>query len=148
MKDDMRGACSTDGEIKISHIWLEDLKGKGKVVPLLNRAPRHEDVLGEWRYSFRHSLTSALDGGEWLATRGIYSVKFSINSVFNLSGCTRGVGRRTGQVGFLCHKLISLRLLSSDAHGIREVTVDQSVSATCTPDTHREPQCKWNRKPF
>jgi hypothetical protein len=24
---------------------------KGKVVPVLNEAPRHEDVLGEWRYS-------------------------------------------------------------------------------------------------
>jgi len=33
-----------------------ELKGKGKVVPvLLNSAPRHEDVLGEWRHSFTHS---------------------------------------------------------------------------------------------
>jgi hypothetical protein len=44
-------------------------KGKGKVVPVLNEAPRHEGVLGEWRYSITHSLTSALDGGEWSATR-------------------------------------------------------------------------------
>jgi hypothetical protein len=34
-----------------------------------NWAPRHEGVLGEWRYSFTHSLTSALDGGEWSASR-------------------------------------------------------------------------------
>jgi hypothetical protein len=34
-----------------------------------NWAPRHEDVLGEWRYSSTHSLTSALDGGEWSASR-------------------------------------------------------------------------------
>jgi hypothetical protein len=34
-----------------------------------NRAPRHEGVVGEWRYSATHSLTSALDGGEWLASR-------------------------------------------------------------------------------
>jgi hypothetical protein len=40
-------------------------KGKGKVVPVLNEAPRHEDLLGEWRYNSKHSLTSALDGGEW-----------------------------------------------------------------------------------
>jgi hypothetical protein len=28
-----------------------------------------KDVLGEWRYSSTHSLTSALDGGEWSASR-------------------------------------------------------------------------------
>jgi hypothetical protein len=26
-------------------------------------------LIGEWRYSSTHSLTSALDGGEWLASR-------------------------------------------------------------------------------
>jgi hypothetical protein len=39
------------------------VKVKGKVVPVLNEAPRHEDALREWRYSSTHSLTSALDGG-------------------------------------------------------------------------------------
>jgi hypothetical protein len=34
-----------------------------------NWASRHEGVLGEWRYSSTHSLTSALDGGEWSASR-------------------------------------------------------------------------------
>jgi hypothetical protein len=34
-----------------------------------NWAPRHEDVLGKWRYRFTHSLTSALDGGDWSASR-------------------------------------------------------------------------------
>jgi hypothetical protein len=38
---------------------------KGKVVAVLNWASRHEGVLGEWRYSSTHSLTSALDRGEW-----------------------------------------------------------------------------------
>jgi hypothetical protein len=32
-------------------------------------APRHEGVLGEWMYSSTHSLTSALDGGGWSASR-------------------------------------------------------------------------------
>jgi hypothetical protein len=45
------------------------VKGKGKVVPVLNQAPRHEDVLGEWRYSSTHSLTSAVDGDDWSASR-------------------------------------------------------------------------------
>jgi hypothetical protein len=34
-----------------------------------NWAPCREDALGEWRYSSTHSLTSALDGGEWSASR-------------------------------------------------------------------------------
>jgi hypothetical protein len=34
-----------------------------------NWAPRHEAVLGEWRYSSTHSLTFALDEGEWSASR-------------------------------------------------------------------------------
>jgi len=33
-----------------------------------NWARRHEGVLGEWKYSFTHSLTQALDGGEWSAS--------------------------------------------------------------------------------
>jgi hypothetical protein len=44
-------------------------KGKGKVFSVLNQATRHEDVLGEWWYSSTHSLTSAVDGGEWSASR-------------------------------------------------------------------------------
>jgi hypothetical protein len=32
-------------------------------------SPLHEGLLGEWRYSSTHSLTSALDGGEWSASR-------------------------------------------------------------------------------
>jgi hypothetical protein len=40
---------------------------KVKLSLCFNRAPRHEGVLGEWRRSSTHSLTSALDGGEWSA---------------------------------------------------------------------------------
>jgi hypothetical protein len=32
-------------------------------------APRHKGISEKWRYSSTHSLTSALDGGEWLALR-------------------------------------------------------------------------------
>jgi hypothetical protein len=35
----------------------------------LTKQPRHEDVLEEWMYSSTHSLTSALEGGEWSALR-------------------------------------------------------------------------------
>jgi hypothetical protein len=46
-------------------------KDEGKIIPLLffNWASHHEGVLEEWRYSSMHSLTSALDGGEWSASR-------------------------------------------------------------------------------
>jgi hypothetical protein len=43
-------------------------KVKGKVVSA-RWAPRHEGVLGEWRYSSTYSLISALDGGEWSDSR-------------------------------------------------------------------------------
>jgi hypothetical protein len=36
---------------------------------ILNWTPRHESVLGEWKYSSTHSLTSTLDGGEGSASR-------------------------------------------------------------------------------
>jgi hypothetical protein len=42
---------------------------KVKLSLCFNLAPRHEGVLGKWRYSSTHSLTSALDGGEWSASR-------------------------------------------------------------------------------
>jgi hypothetical protein len=45
------------------------MKVKVKLSLCFNWAPRHEGVLGEWRYSSTHSLTSALDGGEWSASR-------------------------------------------------------------------------------
>jgi hypothetical protein len=42
---------------------------KVKLSLCFNWAPRHEGVLGEWMYSSTHSLTSALDGSEWSASR-------------------------------------------------------------------------------
>jgi len=45
--------------------------GEGEVVSVLvsNRAPRHEGIRGDLRYRSTNSLTSALDGGEWSASR-------------------------------------------------------------------------------
>jgi hypothetical protein len=43
--------------------------GKGKVAGCFNWAPRHEGILGEWRYSSTYSLTSALHRGEWSVSR-------------------------------------------------------------------------------
>jgi hypothetical protein len=51
--------------------WVGPRVGLGAVELSLcfNWAPRHGGVLGEWRYSSAHSLTSALDGGAWWASR-------------------------------------------------------------------------------
>jgi hypothetical protein len=50
-------------------ICLNNVEGEGKLSLcfLFNQEPRHEGVLGEWRCSSTHSLTSALDGG-WVAS--------------------------------------------------------------------------------
>jgi hypothetical protein len=47
--------------------------GNHKVVPvfLFNWAPPRKGVLGKFRYSSTHSLPSALDGGEWSASRSV-----------------------------------------------------------------------------
>jgi hypothetical protein len=45
------------------------IKVKVKLSLCFNWAPHHEGILGEWRYSSTHSLTSAVDGDEWLASR-------------------------------------------------------------------------------
>jgi hypothetical protein len=59
----------------------DDDKGKGEVVPVLNEAPRHEDLLGEWRYRSAHSLTSALDG-QWSASRtGRFSLRERVPNI-------------------------------------------------------------------
>jgi hypothetical protein len=57
--------CKHDSNLAVQCIIC---KGKGKVVPVL-WAPPHGVILGELRYSSTHSLTSALDGGEWSASR-------------------------------------------------------------------------------
>jgi hypothetical protein len=44
-------------------------KDKGKGKDSFNSAHHHKGVLGDWRYSSMLSSTSALDGGEWSASR-------------------------------------------------------------------------------
>jgi hypothetical protein len=44
-------------------------KVKVKFPLCFNWAPCHGGVLGEWRYSSTQSVTSALDGGAWSASR-------------------------------------------------------------------------------
>jgi hypothetical protein len=49
---------------------------KAYLFPAVTYIYRHEGVLGELRYSSTHSLTSALDGGEWSASRpGLFTLR-------------------------------------------------------------------------
>jgi hypothetical protein len=48
------------------------------------------DVLGEWKYSSTHSLTSALEGGEWLASRpGRFTPRERAPCTHWIGGCVR-----------------------------------------------------------
>jgi hypothetical protein len=55
-----------------------------------NWALRHEGLLGEWMYSSTHSLTSALDGGEWSASRPGRFTPREITSGTHWIGCWVG----------------------------------------------------------
>jgi hypothetical protein len=87
------------------------MKGKDKVKVKLslcfNRALRHEGVLGEWRYSSIHSLTSALDGGEWSASRpGRFTPKERASGTHGIGGW---VGPRAVLDAVVKRKIPSLR---------------------------------------
>jgi hypothetical protein len=54
--------------LRIAKFYMQKVKVELSLC-FFNSAPRHEGVLAEWRYSSTDSLTSALDGGEWSASR-------------------------------------------------------------------------------
>jgi hypothetical protein len=84
------GRSVTGTRDKSRHTSHIAIKVKVKLYPCFNSAPRHEGVLGEWRYSSTHSLTSALDGGEWSASRpGLFTPK-------ETAACTHWIGGRVG----------------------------------------------------
>jgi hypothetical protein len=51
-----------------TNVYVISVKINVKVKLSLGLSPRHEDVLGERKYCSTHSLTSALDGGDWSAS--------------------------------------------------------------------------------
>jgi hypothetical protein len=65
----------------------------------------HGDALGEWRYSSRHSLTLALDGGEWSALRpGRFISKERAPGTHGIGGW---MGPRAGLDGVVKRKIPS-----------------------------------------
>jgi hypothetical protein len=82
---------------------------------MLNLAPLHEDV-GEWRYSSTHSLTSALDGGEWSASRpGCFTPSERAPCTHWIGGC---VGPRIGMDALSKRKIPSSHQESNPDHPI------------------------------
>jgi len=77
-----KGMCSPGELLKIY-----SAKGKGKLVPVFNRAPRHEGVLGEWGYSST-PLTSVLEGGGWSAPADLPPGKEPLVPIGWEAGCT------------------------------------------------------------
>jgi hypothetical protein len=55
--------------IYVVNLLLLKLKVERAVPVIVTGVPRHEGIMGEWRYISTHSLTSALDGGEWSSSR-------------------------------------------------------------------------------
>jgi hypothetical protein len=89
-----------------------------------NWVPRHEVVLGEWMYSSTHSLTSTLDGGEWLASRlGRFTTR-------EKSPNTHWIGGRVGPRAIL--DAVVKRKISSPRRGSNPRTRMVQTVATAT----------------
>jgi hypothetical protein len=76
--------------LRNAHNTPENNSNKVKKVKLslcFKWAPRHEDVLGEWKYNSTHSSTSALDGDEWSASRpGRFTPRERVPSIHWIGG--------------------------------------------------------------
>jgi hypothetical protein len=68
-------------------------KSKVKLSLCFNQAPHYEGVLGKWRHSSTHSLTSVLDGGEWSASHAGWRKSPSYPLDRRLGGPQRRFGR-------------------------------------------------------
>jgi len=58
---------------------------KGKVVPQLKSAPRHEDLLGQWRYNFPHFKLG-------LGWRWVVSFTLQPHNLQRKAHCTNWIG--------------------------------------------------------
>jgi hypothetical protein len=86
---------------------LLKVKVKLSLCFLYNWAPRHEGVLGEWKCSSAHSLTSALDRSEWSFSRpGRFTPRGRAPGTHWIGGW---VGSRTVLDAVVKRKISSLR---------------------------------------
>jgi len=76
------------------------LNVKSNVTVLLFKwAPRHEGVFEKWRYSSTYYFTSALGGGEWLASRpGFFTPMERVPGTHSIGGWV-GSQSRSGRSG-------------------------------------------------
>jgi hypothetical protein len=91
---------------------------KVKFFLYITKAPHHKDVLGERRYTFTHSLNSAIDGGEWSASRpGRFTPRERATDTHFIGGW---VGPTTGLDMVWRRKIPSLRRESNPNHGFAQ----------------------------
>jgi hypothetical protein len=104
------------------------LKVKVNLSLCFNWAQRHGGVLGEWRYSSTHSLTSALDGGEWSASRpGRFTPRERAPRTHWIGGW---VGPRAVLDAVVKRKISSPRRESNPRTPIVQPVSQQSISVT------------------
>jgi hypothetical protein len=104
---------------------------KIKVVPVLKQAQRYEDVLGELKYSSTHSLTSALVGGEWSASRsGRFTLAEKALGTHSIEGW---VGSRAGLDMESKRKNPSPRRESNADHPIVQPVASRLCRASLNP---------------
>jgi hypothetical protein len=83
---------------------------------MLNKAPRHEDELGKWKYSSTHYLTSEPDRGEWSASRpGRFSLRKITPGTHRIGGW---MGLRADLDMVLKRKFSSLRREPNPDHSV------------------------------
>jgi hypothetical protein len=102
---------------------------------MLNWALRHENILGKWRYISTHSLTSALDGGEWSASRpGRFTPKERTPGTHWKGGW---VGPRAVLDAVVKRKILSLRRESNPRTPIVQPVAQHHTDwAVTAPGTH------------
>jgi hypothetical protein len=95
-----------------------------------NWASRHEVILGEWMYTSTHSLTSALKGAEWSASRsGCFTQRERAPGTHWIGGCS------TTQVCSTNKKMV-----------LKSMEQISSSEANSQPSIQELPLLLWNSK--
>jgi hypothetical protein len=117
-------------------VWT--LWKKVKLSLCFNWSPHHEGVLGEWRYSSTHSLNSALEEGEWWASRpGRFTPKERIP-------CTQWIGGWMGPRAVL--DAVKRKISSPRRESNPRTPIIQPIAQRYTDGAIPAPSCSPNSK--
>jgi hypothetical protein len=133
-----------------STVSIVKVKVNAKLSMCFNWAPRHEGVLREYRYSSTHSLTSALDGGEWSASRhGRFTSRERAPGTLLIGGW---VGSRTILDPVVKRKIPSPRRESNPRTPVFQPVAQRYTDSAITALSfdnfyHNFISCTWPRSP-